>query len=272
MLVGDAGRAEDVNGLSLPGWTILPGATPRGGCDGGTPIAPQNRGFSGGRSRHYGRRNRNGPILVEGAIRPANTGRSGAATGPARCDSGCNRGVLTESHAGAAKLGDAPISLERHGVAITVKVDQADLLAWSKPQLRSANPECQRGVDRQRRGWSVVRKREGPARGDAETTQQARRTSATSVVSATGCLNRATSSWTWRAAGRSEPARERKPNTTRGASGFLGGGLQLIQSLFQIFGVCDDFFGGFGGKKPSACIRTMGSYFNRVYALYFSSN
>ena len=80
----------------------MPGATPRDGCDWGTPIAPQDRGFSGGRSRHYGRRNRVRPLLTEGAIRPANTERCGAPTKSTGCDSGCDRGALTESHAGAA--------------------------------------------------------------------------------------------------------------------------------------------------------------------------
>ena len=42
------------------------------------------------------------PILAEGAIRPANTGVPGAPPAPARCDSGCDRGALTESRDRAA--------------------------------------------------------------------------------------------------------------------------------------------------------------------------
>ena len=38
---------------------------PRDGCDTGTPIAPQGYGFSGGRSRHYGRRNTGPPAPVD---------------------------------------------------------------------------------------------------------------------------------------------------------------------------------------------------------------
>lgn len=40
-----------------PGWNNRPGATPREGCAAGTPIAPQNRRFCWGRSRHHSRRN-----------------------------------------------------------------------------------------------------------------------------------------------------------------------------------------------------------------------
>ena len=59
-------------------------------------------GGLGGRSRYYGRRNSGRPLLTEGAIGPANAGRSGAATRPARCDSGCNKGPSSESHRDAA--------------------------------------------------------------------------------------------------------------------------------------------------------------------------
>ena len=92
----------------LPGGTISPGATRRSGCDGGTPIAAENRRFR-----------RVAPGITGGAIPAARVlpwdvigsvtaGRSGPTARPARCDSGCDRGSLSESHAGAAKSGARP--------------------------------------------------------------------------------------------------------------------------------------------------------------------
>ena len=108
-----AGRRTVTGSIPTSRMERFAGSAPRDGCDSDTPIAPQNRRFSGGRSRHYGRRNRVRPILTEGAIRPAKTGRSGATPGPARCDSGCDRGALTESRAGAANSGCFGPSNER---------------------------------------------------------------------------------------------------------------------------------------------------------------
>ena len=80
---GDASRPAVGDGfLPLPGWKNQPGATWREGCDGGTPIAPENRRFSIGRSRHHGRRNVRPSCLAAVAIgpaRPAVSGGDGAA-------------------------------------------------------------------------------------------------------------------------------------------------------------------------------------------------
>lgn len=45
------------------------------------------------------------PILAEGTIRPANTGRSGVVTWLPPCDSGRDRRASSQSHAGAANSG-----------------------------------------------------------------------------------------------------------------------------------------------------------------------
>ncbi len=61
-----------------------PGATQPGRCDGGTPVGPENRGFSMGRSRQHGRRNTVWLFL------PASTGRSSKA-GVLRGDAPCGQ-------------------------------------------------------------------------------------------------------------------------------------------------------------------------------------
>ena len=49
-----ASSKSATTGLSpLPGWTNSAGSDPPGRCDGGTPVGPENRRFSGGRSRLF---------------------------------------------------------------------------------------------------------------------------------------------------------------------------------------------------------------------------
>ena len=59
---------RDCGADTLPGGNDLPGATPRDGCDGGTPIAPQDRRSWWGRSRHYRRRKWGRPLFPQEAI------------------------------------------------------------------------------------------------------------------------------------------------------------------------------------------------------------
>ena len=83
----------------------MPGATPATGATEEHPLRRKTAGFRGV-----------APGTTGGAIRAARScryarsgqqarGRSGAAALPARCDSGCNRGPVSESHAGAAHRG-----------------------------------------------------------------------------------------------------------------------------------------------------------------------
>ena len=64
--------------FALPGQEESSRERPRDGCDGGTPIAPENRRFSGGRSRHYARRYIGLGCLPGSVIGPARTALSEA--------------------------------------------------------------------------------------------------------------------------------------------------------------------------------------------------
>ena len=66
------------------------------------PLRRKTAGFRGVAPGTTGGAIPSRPLLSKDAIRSVTTGRSGAPTPPARCDSGRDRGALSESHAGAA--------------------------------------------------------------------------------------------------------------------------------------------------------------------------
>ncbi len=83
----------------------MPGATPATGATEEHPLRRKTAGFRGVAPGNTG-----GAIRAARSCRYARSGqqargRSGAAALPARCDSGCNRGPVSESHAGAAHQG-----------------------------------------------------------------------------------------------------------------------------------------------------------------------
>ena len=101
---GDAARPEDGDGLFPP---FLEGTIrrerPRAmGVTQERPLRRKTAGFGGVAPGTTGGAIGPPDIFAEGAIRPANAGRNGASTGPLGCDSGCDKGAVTESHAGAA--------------------------------------------------------------------------------------------------------------------------------------------------------------------------
>ena len=83
--------------VPLPGGKNQPGATPADGCDGGTPIGPENRRVSWGRSRHYPWRNTCAVASSGGRDWSSSIGFFGATT-RLECDSGCDRRTSSQSH------------------------------------------------------------------------------------------------------------------------------------------------------------------------------
>lgn len=82
---------------------MMPGATRPGRCDGGTPIGPENRRFSGGRSGHYTWRIMEERIPLGSAIGPVGPAlRCGWCCEPS-CDWGCDSSRWVESRPGAAQ-------------------------------------------------------------------------------------------------------------------------------------------------------------------------
>ena len=82
--------------------TISPGATRAIGVPQERPLPRETGGFVGVAPGTTGGAIPGHPRLPWEAIGSVNAGRSGPAARPARRDSGCDRGTLSESHAGAA--------------------------------------------------------------------------------------------------------------------------------------------------------------------------
>ncbi len=82
--------------------TISPGATRAIGVPQERPLRRETGGFVGVAPGTTGGAIPGRPRLPWEAIGSVNAGRSGPAARPARGDSGCDRGTLSESHAGAA--------------------------------------------------------------------------------------------------------------------------------------------------------------------------
>ena len=101
---GDRGRPEDDDGLDshFPEGQFRRERPPAMGVIREHPLRRKTTGFRGVAPGITGGATGSGLFLPEGAIRPATTGHSGAATWLARCDSGCDRGASTESHASVA--------------------------------------------------------------------------------------------------------------------------------------------------------------------------
>ena len=82
---------------------MMPGATRPGRCDGGTPIGPENRRFSGGRSGHNVRRIMVLRILLGSANGPAAAVLRWDAAAGDGCDCGCDLSRWVESRPSVAQ-------------------------------------------------------------------------------------------------------------------------------------------------------------------------
>ena len=111
------------------------------GCDGGTPIAPENRRFSIGRSRQYARRNTGWQLSPGSVIGPARAGLPQAAALPRRCDSGRDSSPRIQSRPSAAQWACGPgfASLSTGKIAVCGRPGD-DLAAGGSPGWRPSRP------------------------------------------------------------------------------------------------------------------------------------